>query len=338
MQKPFPMLTLLNITSRDGSIPAVPAKFLQGSAPRLQEVYLHGIPYPTLPTLLRSASELVSLRLYRIPGTGYISPGEMVGCLGALPRLKDLIIEFQLATPCPNPMLPAPVTRTVLPALTSFQFRGASEYLEDFISRIDGPQLDWIFTDYLNQLVDFQVTQLSRFIDRSIGLKLTPFKHAYVTVFGDKITFTTSPHPNYARWESLSATTVISCEGIDWQVSHMAQVLSNFSITLSNVVHLKLEGGSETLEGTDDVEWLHLLHQFSTVQTLDVSKKLAEHVALTLEDIAEELDADLLPSLELIYLDGHPESSVEKFVAARQLSGRPVTVINTTREFYQRLK
>jgi hypothetical protein len=34
------------------NIPVLPAEFLGGSAPRLQEITLYGIPYPTLPTLL----------------------------------------------------------------------------------------------------------------------------------------------------------------------------------------------------------------------------------------------------------------------------------------------
>jgi hypothetical protein len=73
------------------------------------------------------------------------------------------------------------------------------------------------------------------------------------------------------------------------------------------------------------------------VQTLHVSRDLAGHVALALEDIAGEMVAEVLPSLDLIYLPGQLASSVEKFVAARQLSDRPVTVLTKT-EFEERLK
>ena len=120
----------------------------------------------------------------------------------------------------------------------------------------------------------------------------------------------------------------------------MAQVLSHFSATLPNIVHLKLEVQLEEdhqLEGTDDVEWLHLLHQFSAVQTLHVSHELAGHVALALEDIAWETSAHRLPFLDLIYLAGQPVSSVEKFVAARRLSDRPVTIVETQTEFDEKL-
>jgi len=48
--------------------------------------------------------------------------------------------------------------------------------------------------------------------------------------------------------------------------------------------------------------------------------------------------AEVLPSIDLIRLVGQPASSIEKFVAGRRLSGRPVTVIDSETEFYERLK
>jgi hypothetical protein len=92
------------------------------------------------------------------------------------------------------------------------------------------------------------------------------------------------------------------------------------------------------LEGTDDVEWQHRLHHFSSVQTLHVDRKLAAQVALALEDITGQMVAEVLPSLDLIYLADQPASSIEKFVAARRLSDRPVTVVKSHTEFKERLK
>ena len=122
---------------------------------------------------------------------------------------------------------------------------------------------------------------------------------------------------------------------------HMAQVLSLISAILPNAVHLKLEVHlveDRQLEGTDDAEWQHLLHQFTTLQTLHVSHELAGHVALALEDIARETVAVALPSLELIYLADQPASSVEKFVASRRLSNHPVTVVETNMVFDEKLE
>ena len=81
-----------------------------------------------------------------------------------------------------------------------------------------------------------------------------------------------------------------------------------------------------------------LLNQFPTVRTLHVSHRLAGLVALALEDIALETVAEVLPSLYLICFEVRPASSIEKFAAARQRSGCPVTVIDTEGEFYERVK
>jgi hypothetical protein len=340
MQQPFPVLKSLTIAASSGLV--LPAEFLGGSAPCLQKIYLCDIRFPALLTLLLSTSDLTSLDLHNIlTSIGYISPEAMVVGLAALLRLEYLSIRFQSATSRPDRIHPPPVTRTVLPALTAFHFQGASEYLEDLVARIDCPQVNGISIGYLNQLVDFQVapSQLSKFFDRSLGPKLTRFRHAHVTFDSKEVTFELFCHC-CASYPDPFATTVIFCEGIDWQVSHIAQVLRQFSARLSNVVHLKLEVQLEDdcqLAGTDDVEWLHLLHQFSTVQTLHVSRDLAGHVALALEGIAGEMMvAEVLPSLDLNYLEGQPASSVGKFLTVRQLSGRPVTVIGTKTEFDER--
>ncbi|KAH9018350.1 hypothetical protein EDB84DRAFT_1519578, partial [Lactarius hengduanensis] len=111
MQEPYPVLKHLDIRSKVGNIPVLPAKFLGGSAPRLQEVYLCGIPFPTLPMFLLSASDLIELDLNDIPPTasGYISPEAMVVGLASSPRLKNVTIEFQSATPRTDPIRLPPV-------------------------------------------------------------------------------------------------------------------------------------------------------------------------------------------------------------------------------------
>ncbi|KAN0130492.1 hypothetical protein V8E53_011692 [Lactarius tabidus] len=63
MKEPFPVLTRLYIRSDDSNVPALPEDFLGRSAPRLREFTLSGIPYPALPALLPSASNLVTLGL-----------------------------------------------------------------------------------------------------------------------------------------------------------------------------------------------------------------------------------------------------------------------------------
>ncbi|KAH9171380.1 hypothetical protein EDB89DRAFT_1972326 [Lactarius sanguifluus] len=338
MQWPFPVLTRLEISldDDDGNTPVLPSGFLGGAAPRLRTIYLHGTPFPALQTLLLSTNDLVELDLHEIPPTGYISPEAMVACLAALPRLDTFHIGFRSTTSRPDRLHPPPAIRTVLPALTSFHVQGASEYVEDLVSQINGPKLDRISIVYLPViwLVDFQVAQLSNFIDRSVCAKLPPFGHVEVTLFSDWVTCDMY-HADLQVWDCPPVRIVLLSDGTDWQVSHTAQLLSQLSATLSNVVHLKLKAGRDNhqLKDSDDVEWLLLLQEFSNVRTLQVSRILAGRFALALEDITEDMVAEVLPSLDSIRVVGQPASSIEKFLAIRQRSGRPVTVVDNETEF-----
>ena len=74
------------------------------------------------------------------------------------------------------------------------------------------------------------------------------------------------------------------------------------------------------------------------MQTLHVSHELAGHVTLALENITQETVTETPPSLDSIYLAGQPASSIEKFIAARQLSGRAVTVVDSEGEFDKRVE
>ena len=139
MQKPFPALTHLQLTS---SAPLVAADIIIGGpAPRLRVLTLYGISIRRLPKLLLSTTDLVALDLMRIPHSAHVSPETMVMSLSRLTRLRFLRLGFKSPQSRPGQerrRLPPPA-RTVLPSLTSFLFRGVSEYLEDLVSRIDTP-------------------------------------------------------------------------------------------------------------------------------------------------------------------------------------------------------
>lgn len=167
-----------------------------------------------LPTLLLSARDLVVLNLYKIPPTGYISPNTIVAYLTPLPRLRRFYIEFQSAASRPDRINLPPVTRTVLPVLTYFYFRGASKYLEDLVARIDDPQLDQIKIKYLNQLVDFQVVRLAEFNDRSVGPKLTLCTHANIAFSSDVVSFTVFPPARDQPYHgpSPASTAILQCD------------------------------------------------------------------------------------------------------------------------------
>jgi hypothetical protein len=341
IQKPFPVLTDLILYSKaNDDAPVLPAEFLRGSAPSLQTFDLTFISFPAWPTLLSSARDLVSLSLITIPPTDYISPETLVACLAALPRLKTAAIGFQSNTPHPDQMRRHPITRTVLHALTRSYFKGACEYLEDFAARIDCPRLDSFYINYLGQLVDLQATQLIKFFEYLIGPEISPFTEAKIHHDSLGVSFRTHRPTNHPGWDwRLARTTIGGCVH-DREASPVAQMLSHLSPMLSTVV--KLESGLRDVysSGEPDVfAWLHLFHQLSAVRALCVSEPPAERIAHALESFTKEMAVEVLPCLGLIYLEGWQYmSSLDKFTAARQLSGHPVTVVQTVKEFDRRLE
>jgi hypothetical protein len=56
MQESFPALETLWLSSKDRSAPVLPVVFLGGPVPQLSKIFLEGISFPALPSLLSSAS------------------------------------------------------------------------------------------------------------------------------------------------------------------------------------------------------------------------------------------------------------------------------------------
>jgi hypothetical protein len=340
LRKPFPLLKRITFFTVGLNVPTLPDVFLGGSVPRLQEFYLNGIPFPALPALLLTTSNLVNLTLSTIPPTGYISPETMVACLDVLPLLERFVIEFCETDPHPDQIRPPPTTRSALPALTSFSFQGPFEYLEDFVTQVDGPQLDQIVIGYLNGPDDSQVAQLSEFINRSVSPESTPSGRAHVTFHYECVAFTLYRRADYPGWDQRPFKTTISSDRLEWLIPDLADVLSQFSATFSTVVHLKVEvqPDEDCLEAARGADWLRFFRQLPAMQILDVSGQLAEPVAIALKRITTETVSGVFPSLHLIFIEDQPVSSVETIVAARRHSDRPVTFVETKAEFDKILK
>ena len=168
----FPALQNLQIISSSiDETSVVPALFSGGSAPQLRSLWLDSIPFPGLPKLLLSATHLVTLHLHDIPHSGYFSPEAMITALSALASLGSLEIKFKSPRSRPDWRRHSPpLTRTLLLALTWFQFKGVSEYLEDLVVRIDAPLLGSLDIASFHQLI-FDTPQLTQFISRTSKFK-----------------------------------------------------------------------------------------------------------------------------------------------------------------------
>ncbi|KAH8982447.1 hypothetical protein EDB86DRAFT_2970429 [Lactarius hatsudake] len=289
--------------------------------------------FQELPTLLLSARHLVTLHLLRIPPVGYISPEVMVACLATSTKLRYLYLEFEWDTSLhANGLIgPATVTRTVLPALTYFEFQGVCDYVEDLVARIDCPWLNGIDLSYLESSSGFQVSEIFKFIDRSEDPQLTLFDSVDVR-FDSSLGRTTTL--NF----SLSHDIPIYISLIGQDLRLVFQVFSQLTARLSNVRHLFVDGSWRQGPEIGRAELVQFLHQFTTTQTLYVSRERAKRIALALKDADGEMAPRLLPALDLLCLEDQPVSSVAKFCAVRRLSGRPVTFVRTQTKFWDRVE
>ena len=331
MQKPFPALTHLQLTSSETPLVAADI-ILGGPVPRLRVLTLDGISFRGLPKLLLSTTDLVVLDLGRIPHSAYISPETMVMNLSRLTRLLFLCLGFKSPQSRPHQerRRPPPPTRTVLFALKSFLFRGASEYLEDLVSRIDTPQVDvWSIT-FFHQLI-FDTPQLTQFISRIPTLKAHDQAQARLVFYERHIcvTFPLTPCGVFALG--------MSCKQLDWQLSSMAQIcISSFPQALPLTVdHLYIleSSGSQPhwLDDIDNSQWLEILRPFTTVKNLYLSKELARRVVPSLQELVGGRATELLPALQSLFLEElHPSGLVEeaigRFVGVRQSSNHPIAV------------
>ena len=349
MQEQFPALIHLKLhfhgydrhlpnKSLDGSAPCIqsrrptplPDGFLDGSAPCIESLELESISFPALPKLLLSATSLVCLSLWDIPHSGYISPEAMGASLAVLANLKFLTIDFEspLSRPSRENRCPPPPTRTVLHALTQFEFKGVSVYLEDLLAWINTPFLNIIWITFFHQLI-FDTPLLSKFMRGRPAIEALDEAHMDIGHYDIRL----RPHSPGRSFDERSMLR-ISCMKLDWELSSLAQAFTSFFPSINMAKRLYIYGNRYCGEGdTENMQWLDVFRPFTAVKSLYVSKDLAKRIASALQELVDERVTDALPSLERLYLEtdhDHPlepiQKAIEPFVAARQPLGHAIVI------------
>ena len=331
MQVPFLELTRLLLWSVDETVSALPDSFLGGSAPRLEDLFLDFLPFPGLPKLLLSATHLIHLRLDDIPHSGYFSPEAIVTALSALTHLETLWLRFTSPQSRPDPahQRPPPPTRSVLPALTWFSFKGVNEYLEVVVARINAPRLDTLTIVFFNDIV-FDTPQLTHFISCTPMLKT--FTKARITFEGGAASIDRLSRSSYKGLQVK-----ILCEKLDWQISSMEQVCTSCLPPLSMLEDLYIKIPRPQPNWQDNIEnalWLDLLHPFSTVKNLYLSKEITPRIVPALQEVVAGGMTEVLPTLQNILLEegqslgplGPVQEGIQQFIAMRQDTGHPIAV------------
>jgi hypothetical protein len=342
---PFPALTTLKVSSESESEsesgvydwprqPIIRDSFLGGMTPRLRSLDFHGIPFPAPQKLLLSATDLVTLRLERIPAAGYLPPEEVITCLSTLTKLEELALGFQtqhyVAYETNQTLPPAP--SAVLPALTSFRFQGDYRYLKVLITRTTFPLLDNLdvtFTRWRN--VDSP--PLLEFVNRIETLDM--HDRADISFHNDFVNITLSQQEMLADCRKIQFG--VLCKPLDLQLLYLNQFCSSSLPSLPTLENLYIRGhGSSYLDyepfSTENLIWFDILHPFTSVKKLYLSGKPTFRVVHALQGIISvEMATEVLPALQNISFSGYESSgaiqeAIGNLVATLQLSGRSVSV------------
>jgi hypothetical protein len=99
--------------------------------------------------------------------------------------------------------------------------------------------------------------------------------------------------------------------------------------TVENLQLVVFAGYSGSNDNVDQL--LKLLRPFTAVKCLYLSEEFQPNLTRTLQELAEGGMTEVLPSLQKIFFarsdpSGAFQEAIRQFVAARQLSGHPITI------------
>jgi len=336
MQESFPALSHLYLLSRIEPAHVLPDSFLGGFAPHLRTLVLSGIPFPALPNLLLSSSDLVDVRLWNIPHSGYISPEAMVTCLSSLTCLEKFCLAFRSPQSHPgrSSRWPSSLMRVDLPVLTHLRLEGVNEYIEDFVARINTPLLHVITISFFNQLL-FDTSQLNGLIGRVEIFNI--LNQAEVRFQGERAYIMLSPSENTDGFPNI--VIYIPSTQSEWQLSSLAEICSTSSsrwaLRLSSLERLYMlveyAPPEHWHDDMENIQWQEFLQSFTAVKDLYLSEELALRVAQALQDHVGETETELLPALQNIFVRGRQllvavQEKIRLLISTRQVSGNPVAI------------
>jgi hypothetical protein len=88
-----------------------------------------------------------------------------------------------------------------------------------------------------------------------------------------------------------------------------------------------------SLSWQEDIEtsqWLELLHPFTAVKDLYISREFTPRITPTLQDLVGGRVTEVLPALQTLFLEdtlpSGVQETIDKFVAARELAGHRIAV------------
>jgi hypothetical protein len=215
-----------------------------------------------------------------------------------------------------------------------FSFKGVNKYLEEFVARIDAPQLYRLSITFFSAY-QLQTPELNQFISRTPTLR--GYDEARLMFLTHGVQFRLrpfQPRPSNRRKVEVK----FLCQVPDREVSTLARIC-----TLSLPLHLLLTMEDLYIDGTlssplifsedeiENTEWLDLLRPFTAVKNLYLSQRISPRIALALEELTGGRTTEVLPALQNVLLEGFRPSEpvqkgIEQFISARQFINHPVAI------------
>lgn len=271
----------------------------------------------------------------------------MLIVLSTITNLKTLSLKFQSPQSRPSRSNHASLqTRSVLPALKYFSFKGVCEYLEDLVAGIDAPQLITLNISFFDQ-IEFDTPQFIQFVTRTSLAGLEAPIEADVHLGGR------TGVALMTRWSHDGVLDLkIGCGKWGGQISSLARVLNSslppfsaletlYIYKCKNLKHFEyLEPDNNLTRKQENMLWLELFCSFTAVKKLYISKEFLPRVIPALQELVGDRATEVLPSLQKLYLHGieteygrSVEEGLHQFLNAQLDAGRFVDAFHWRREF-----
>ena len=340
LQKSFPALTKLSLEidydelDNDDQLPYpnLPDLLLGGSAPHLRSLCLSSMIFPTLPKFLLSASNLVYLYLHTTP-YGYFS-SETVAALSALSKPRVMHILFMESYSLDEVPAPAPLTRSVLPALNFLELSGVGVYLDDFVGRIDVPSINYLEIGISRASRPLEPPEsfhdffhLPQFIGRVETLLAFDFARFHLSTYHMDVTFSSLRRTHGSPPRALRLDLSFVGDGL---LPALVEACETSLLPHSNIekLHISARGSywDSQPDSADAAQWLEFLRHFSSAKSLYLgSRYFVPTVAFALKQATEEGITGVLPAIQKLTVCGSlpagaDREAIEQFVAARGLS------------------
>ena len=297
---------------------------------RLRHLVLENINLSAVLPILTTSLSLVTLVLNEIY-PAHSNPNDFLQHLSLLPQLEIFTMGFHddaSSTVIERQLLDAPVmTHVTFPHLRLFLFGGTNAYLEALLSHMTAPILETLAVHFFPQVI-FSTANLLQFMGTTKNLKLTTVEFN----FGDTAVSVNANPDEEAQMYAF--TLQVAYEHFDEQVSSMVQILDGFGPVFSAVERLAFayKKGRWPLghDEVDPAQWRRLLRSFRNVKTLLVDHVFVEKLSDFLQSDDEEHLLELLPELKELSIpsgDYRAWDGFNRFIDARQVAGRPVTLV-----------